>query len=73
MSALATVSGKNVNGKFTAKNDFPIGYFIFTIADADIGSLESLHTLFGKYLDYMLVKFRMVQTIQNFELLTENG
>ena len=27
-----------------------------TIANADIGSLKSLHT-FGKYLDHMLVKF----------------
>ena len=28
-----------------------------TVANADIGSLKSLHTLFGKYLDQMLVKF----------------
>ena len=26
-----------------------------TIADADIGSLKPLHTLFDKYLDHMLV------------------
>ena len=42
-----------------------------TIADADIGSLKSLHTLFDKYLDHMLVEFeqnRMVQTIQNCEI-----
>ena len=42
-----------------------------TIADADIGSLKSLHTLFDKYLDHMLVKFeqnRKVRTIQNFVL-----
>ena len=35
-------------------------------ADANIGSLKSLHTLFDKYLDHMLVQFvqnRMVQTI----------
>ena len=41
------------------------------ITDADIKSLKSLHTLFDKYLDHMLVKFeqnRMVQTIQYFEL-----
>ena len=34
-------------------------------------SLKSLHTLFDKYLDLMLVKFeqnRMVGTTQNFEL-----
>ena len=28
MSALATVAGKRFNGKFTAKNDFPIEYFM---------------------------------------------
>ena len=48
MSALAMVAGKSYNGKFTAKIDFPIWYFI-TIADADIGSLKFLHTLFDKY------------------------
>ena len=57
MSALAAVEGKSLNGKFTAKIDFPIGVFYVTIADADIGSLMPLHTLFGKYLDHMLVKF----------------
>ena len=58
MPALATITEKN----------FPIAYS--TIADADIRSLKSLHTLFDKYLDHMLVEFelnRMVQTIQNFE------
>ena len=47
MSALATAVGKSFNGKFTAKIDFPIGYYII-IAYADIGSLKSLHTLFDK-------------------------
>ena len=52
MSALATVSRKSFKGKFTAKIDFPIGYFMLpSIADADIGSLKSLHTLFDKYWD----------------------
>ena len=45
--------------------------FYVTIADTDIERLKSLHTLFDKYLDHMLVKFekknRMVQTIQNIE------
>ena len=31
-----------------------------TIADADIRSLKSLHTLFDKYLDHMLVKFEKI-------------
>ena len=53
------IAGKSFNGKFTAKIDFPLGYFTLgpTIADADIGSLKSLHTLFDKYLEHMLVKF----------------
>ena len=45
--------------------------FYITIADADNGSLKSLHSLFDKYLDHMLVKFeqnRMVQTIPIFKL-----
>ena len=65
-----SIAGKRFNGKFTAKFDFPIGYFIcIIIADADIGSLKS--TLFDKYLDHMLVKFElncMGRTIHNFEL-----
>ena len=71
MSALATVAGKSFNGKFTAKNCFSDRAFYIIIADADIGSLKSLHTLFDEYLDHMLVKFeqnRMVRTIQNFDL-----
>ena len=31
MSALATVAGKSLNGKFTAKIDFPIGCFILPL------------------------------------------
>ena len=72
MSALATVARKSFNGKLTAKNDFPTGHFIFTIADADIESLKSLHILFGKYLDHMLVKFEqncIVRNIQSFVFL----
>ena len=45
--------------------------FYVTIADAEIGSLKSLHTLFDKHFNQMLVKFeqnRTVRTIQNFEL-----
>ena len=68
MLALAKVARKSFNGKFTAKIDFPIGLFMLPL-NAVIGSLKSLHTLFHKYLDHMLVKFeqnRMVWTIQNF-------
>ena len=55
--ALATVAQKSFNGKFTAKNWFSDWAFYVIIVDADIGSLKSLHILFGKYLDHMLVKF----------------
>ena len=68
MSVLATVAGKIFNGKFTTKKWF---YDRITIADADIGSLKSLHTVFGKYFDHMLVKFEqnsMVRTLKNVEL-----
>ena len=53
------------------KNWFSDRVFYITIANANIGSLKSLHTLFDKYLDHTLVKFeqyRMVRTLQNFEL-----
>ena len=71
MSALATVARKRFNYKFTAKIDFSDRAFQVTIAYADLGSLQSLHTLFDKYLNHMLVEFeqnRMVRTIQNCEL-----
>ena len=63
MSAiLVTVAGKSLNGKFTPKIDFTIGYFMLPL----LKSLKSLHILFDKYLDHELVKFeqnRIVQTI----------
>ena len=65
MSAIATVAGKSFNGKFTLKIDFPIGYFMLPLLILTF-SLKSLHTLFDKYLDHMLVEFeqnRMVQII----------
>ena len=70
MSALTTVAGKVLTANLLQKCIFPSGILCYHF-DADIGSLKSLHTLFDKYLDHMLVKFeqnRMVRTIQNFEL-----
>ena len=67
MSALETVAWESFNGKFTAKNWFS-DRVVITIDDADIGSLKSLHTLFDKYSEHMLMKFEqnhMVRTIQN--------
>ena len=37
--------------------------------DADIGSLKSLRTLFDKYLDYMLVKFKQNRMERNKQIL----
>ena len=57
LSAFATVAWKS--------------FFNVTITVADVGSLKSVHTLFDKYLDHMLVKFdqdRVVRNKQNFEL-----
>ena len=74
MSALVTVARKSFNGKFTEKKKkkkkkrFSDRAFHVTIADADIGNLKSLHTLYDKYFDQLLVKFeqnRMVGTIQD--------
>ena len=62
---------------------YPIGKSIFavnlplklskaTVANAEIGSLKSLHTLFDKYLDHKLVKFEQNLMVQrNFELFDQ--
>ena len=68
--SFSKVARKSFNDKCIAQIDFPIGYFMLPNADANIGSLKSLHTL-----GYMLVKFeqiRIVQTIQNFQLCDKN-
>ena len=52
--------------KIYSKIGFSDRAFNFTIANADIGSLSlSLHTLFDKYLDRMLVEFEQSRTVQN--------
>ena len=63
------------NGKFrpTEKNCFSDRAFYVT--DADIRSLKSLHTLFDKLLDHILVKFEqnhIVENIHNFEFFGKN-
>ena len=75
ISVLAMEARKMFNGKLSAKIDFLIGHF-YVYADTDIESLKSLHKLFDKYLDHMLMKFEqnhIVHTIQNFVLLDKNG
>ena len=63
-------------GKSIFTVNLPLKLFPATVAKVNIGNLKSLHTLFDKYLDHMLVdhmlvKFEqncMVQTTQNFKL-----
>ena len=65
MSVLATVAGKR--RQIYCKNSISDQVLYVTIADIDIGSLESLHTIIYTYWDHMLVKFelnRMVRTVQ---------
>ena len=57
--------------QINCENCFSDRIFYVTIADADIKSQKSLHTLFDRYLDHTLVKFeqnRMIRTIQKFVL-----
>ena len=70
MSASAMVASNEIGKSIFAVN-LPLKLFYVTVANADIGSLKSLHTSFTKCLYHMLVKFeqnRMVQTTRNFEL-----
>ena len=56
---------------FCSKLNLPLKPFRATVANADIGSLKSLHTFLKKCFYHMLVQFeqnRMVLTTQNFEL-----
>ena len=53
------------------QQNFELKLFRVTAANANIGNVKSLPTLFDMCLDHMLVKFeqnRMVRNIQNFEL-----
>ena len=72
MLAFAMVAQTSFNSKIIPKVHFPIGHFMSPcITNAEKGSLKFLRTLFDRYLDHMLVKFkqnRMIQSIQNFKL-----
>ena len=57
MLALATVARQSFNDKFTKRKWFSDQEFYVAKVDVDIGSLKSLHILFDKHLDHMLVKF----------------
>ena len=63
LSAFTIVAGKSFKGTFKP-NWFSDRAFYVTIIDADIGRLlKSPHTLFDKYLDYMLVKFEQTRIV----------
>ena len=49
-------STEELKWEINCKNWFSDGAFYVTIADADTGSLKSLHSLFDKYLDHMVMK-----------------
>ena len=74
MTSNVSISNGNIKyriGKSFFAVNLPLKLSPATVANADIGSLRSLHTLFVKYLDHMLVKFEencMVQTSRNFDL-----
>ena len=70
MLAFATVAQKSFNSKFIyCKNTFSDWKFYVTLTNAptnaDIGSLNFLQTLFDKYLDHMLVRFKQNHNVQN--------
>ena len=61
-------------GKSIFAVNLPLKPFFATIANADIGTLNSLHKFLKKCLSHTLVEFEqnsMVQTTQKFELLTK--
>ena len=69
LSEFAMVAGKFL-WQIYSKILFSDRGFYVTIIDTDIEKLKSLLTLFGKYLDYILVKFEqncIVRNIQNFD------
>ena len=55
VSSFAMIAMKGFNGKFTTR--ICDRAFYVTITDADNGRQKSLHTLFDKYLNHMLVTF----------------
>ena len=79
MSALATVTWKSFNGKFTRKNWFSDQVFCVAIADADIGSLESLHTPYIYFVSILTIcwwnlnKIVWTKLHKILSFLTKNG
>ena len=69
-----SISNSNIKypiGKSIFAVNLPFKDFRATVANADTGSLESLHTFLKKCLYHMLMKFeqnRLVQSTRNVEL-----
>ena len=60
------------DGKMIFCNKYSVQPFRTTIANANIGILKSLPTLFGTFLDHMPVKFeqnRLARNIHKFDKL----
>ena len=78
LTSNVSISNGNIKypiGKSIVAVNLPLKLSPATVAKADIGSLKSLHTLFGKYLDHMLVKIEsncMVPATRNLELFEKN-
>ena len=69
--SISNDSVKYPSGKSVSALNLPLKLFPATVANANIGSLKSVCSLFAKYLDHMLGKFEqncMVQTTRSFEL-----
>ena len=50
--------------------NLPLKLFLTTVANADIGSLKSLHTVFGKHLDHMLLNLNNIVWSKLHEILS---
>ena len=56
--------------------DLSFKLFRATVANAGLGRLKSLHTLYDTYLDHLLAQFEsnsMVQNVHNLDLLDKNN
>ena len=57
--SISNSSTEKFNSKFTARIDFPIGNFMLPLLML-ILEVKSLHTLFDKYLEHMLVNLNKI-------------
>ena len=69
MSALTMVAEKILTANLLQKM-ISVRVFYITIADAGIGSLKSLHTLFDKYLDHMRWNLNKIAWSELYKILS---